>query len=236
MRLRVATFNIHHGEGLDGRIDLARSADVVARTQADVVALQELDRGLPRSGMVDQPGELATSLGMHVSFWPTIRRSEGEYGIALATRSAPDEVSYLSLPQVGDEERRGAIVAESAWCRIVATHLSTHRSARRLQLGTLHDLARGWRGPTVILGDLNTPAAGLRAFQADGWRATFGHRTLVRGIGRRQIDHVLVSPGVGIERAWTIRTQASDHAPLVADLELPRQKTRSSARPAVLPL
>jgi endonuclease/exonuclease/phosphatase family metal-dependent hydrolase len=220
MRLRVATFNVHHCRGLDGRIDLARTAGIVARMGADVVALQELDRGLPRSGMVDQPAELAAKLGMEVTFYPTLQRSEGEYGIGVAARRGLDEVRYIPLPQADDEEKRGAIVAEFDPLRIVATHLSTARSARRLQLGALHDLVRAWTGPTVLLGDLNTPAGGLRGLLSEGWEGAFGHRTLLRRIGRRQIDHVLVTRGVRILRAWTIRTQASDHLPLIADLEV----------------
>ena len=47
-------WNIHHGEGTDGKIDLQRLADVIAKESPDVVMLQEVDRNMPRSGKVDQ--------------------------------------------------------------------------------------------------------------------------------------------------------------------------------------
>ena len=57
MQLRVASFNIHHGVGLDGKLDLDRIAEVVRSTGAEVVGLQEVDRHLSvRSGWIDQPG------------------------------------------------------------------------------------------------------------------------------------------------------------------------------------
>ena len=54
-RLRVLSYNIHHGEGLDGRIDLERIASVIRASEADLVALQEVDQSTERSGGVDQP-------------------------------------------------------------------------------------------------------------------------------------------------------------------------------------
>ncbi len=50
--VRVMTYNIQHGEGLDGRIDLVRTAQVIRRSEANVVALEEVDRGVKRSGGV----------------------------------------------------------------------------------------------------------------------------------------------------------------------------------------
>ncbi|MFP5299324.1 MAG: endonuclease/exonuclease/phosphatase family protein, partial [Actinomycetota bacterium] len=74
--MRVATFNIHHGVGADGRCDLTRIARVIGALEADVVALQELDVGWERSGRVDQPAALAEMLGFEVSFHPTFVRPD----------------------------------------------------------------------------------------------------------------------------------------------------------------
>ena len=57
-RVRVLTYNIHHGEGVDGKIDLARIAAVIQRSSADVVALQEVDQATGRSNGIDQAAEL----------------------------------------------------------------------------------------------------------------------------------------------------------------------------------
>ncbi len=57
-----ASYNIQYGRGRDGRFDLARIAGELAG--ADVIALQEVERGWQRSGGVDQPAELAGLLGL----------------------------------------------------------------------------------------------------------------------------------------------------------------------------
>ncbi|HEX6077405.1 MAG TPA: hypothetical protein VFZ32_19380 [Micromonosporaceae bacterium] len=67
--LRVMCFNIHHGVGLDGRLDLERIARVTESQAAEVVGLQEVDRHFStRSTFVDQARWLADRLGMHVVF------------------------------------------------------------------------------------------------------------------------------------------------------------------------
>ena len=57
--LRLLTYNIHHGEGMDEVIDLDRIAELVRRTDADLVTLQEVDSVVDRTGRVDQAQVLA---------------------------------------------------------------------------------------------------------------------------------------------------------------------------------
>ena len=62
---RVLTSNIHHGEGMDGRIDLARIAKLIRQSRAGIVALQEVEQRTKRNGGVDALGTLGemTKLG-----------------------------------------------------------------------------------------------------------------------------------------------------------------------------
>jgi endonuclease/exonuclease/phosphatase family metal-dependent hydrolase len=60
--MRLASYNIQFGRGRDARFDLARIAGELAG--ADLIALQEVERYWRRSGLVDQPAELAQRLGM----------------------------------------------------------------------------------------------------------------------------------------------------------------------------
>src|SRR5688572_255745 len=57
--VRVLTYNVHHGEGTDGKVDLPRIAAVIKAADPDLVALQEVDNKCRRSGKVDQTAELA---------------------------------------------------------------------------------------------------------------------------------------------------------------------------------
>ena len=66
--LRMVSYNIRHGRGMDGRVDLARTARVLARLKPDLVALQEVDKICTRSGGVDIAKELGRRLKMHHAF------------------------------------------------------------------------------------------------------------------------------------------------------------------------
>ena len=78
VRLRVLTYNIHHGEGVDGKLDLKRIAQVITSVDPDLVALQEVDRGTRRTQEIDQPAELAQLTKMHVVFGGNIRYQGGD--------------------------------------------------------------------------------------------------------------------------------------------------------------
>ncbi|MDP9067082.1 MAG: endonuclease/exonuclease/phosphatase family protein [Actinomycetota bacterium] len=220
MRFRVATFNVHHCRGSDGRVDVARVAGVIATTEADLVALQELDRGMERSGGMDQPAELATLLQMEVAFFPTLHRDGGEYGIGIAARPGASDAGFHALPQVGEEEPRGVITAIWSGLHVACAHLGTKPRVLNAQVPALATFAAGLSPPAVVLGDLNRTARHLTPLLVGGFRGAFGHGTLPRRFPKRQIDHILVSSDIDIVSSWTLRTRASDHLPLIAELEL----------------
>lgn len=216
--LRVATFNVHHCAGTDGRIDVERVAEATRSTGADLVAFQEVDRNLARTAQQDQAAELAARTSLQVHFHATVRTRGGEYGIALASRDDL-ETRFVSLPRLGREEPRGAIVGRWRGISVVATHLSTTPTARRVQTDALAALAEDQAAPVVVLGDLNQTRPGLGALRRRGFEAAVGPATFRAGFRAKQIDHVLVAGGLRIERAWTVRSPASDHLPLVVELE-----------------
>ena len=215
--LPVGTFNIRHGLGSDGRFDLDRTASVIRAMRAKLIALQELDRNMERSGGVDQPAALAEKLGLDVVYFPTLRRGSGEYGIAIAAEGGLSEVSFQPLPQRADEEPRGVIVARWRDISVVATHVSSDPAARPVQLDALAALAADLRPPVVLMGDLNSPGRALAPLEASGLRGP-GRKvpTQIRYlILRKQIDHVLAGRGLVVVDARALRTRASDHFPLV---------------------
>lgn len=85
-RLRVLCYNIHYGQGTDGRYDLERLAAVINKAKPDLVALQEVDVGVKRSGRVHQAQQLAELTGMAVRFGPTQHYEGGLFGNAVLTR------------------------------------------------------------------------------------------------------------------------------------------------------
>ena len=76
--LRLVAYNIHHGEGMDGKLDLERIARVIAAEKPDLVALQEVDKGCKRSGSIDQAAKLAEFLKMDHRFGKFMDYQDGE--------------------------------------------------------------------------------------------------------------------------------------------------------------
>ena len=66
--LRILTYNIQHGAGADGTVDLERQAAVIQRLKPDLVALQEVDDRTQRTKNVDQTAELGRLTNLHVRF------------------------------------------------------------------------------------------------------------------------------------------------------------------------
>jgi endonuclease/exonuclease/phosphatase family metal-dependent hydrolase len=218
MKHRVATFNIHHGEGLDGRVDMKRIAVTIRKAEAQLIALQELDRNIERSGNADQPAQLAAYLDATVHFFPTLERAGGEYGIGLCCTDRIDP-NFVAFPVVGGEEPRGAVTAQWAGLSVIGTHLSPEPGARAAQMEVLVELIHEMPPPVILLGDLNCPRWGLGPLGAAGMRAASGfRRTTARG-WPRQIDYILAGPGAKLGRTFTLRDGVSDHHLLAGDTE-----------------
>ena len=84
--IRVATYNIKHGRGMDGVLDLERTLATLKSLNADVIALQEVDDQARRSGGVDQASWLAERLGMHAAYGAFMDFQGGRYGLAILSR------------------------------------------------------------------------------------------------------------------------------------------------------
>lgn len=215
-RIRIATFNIHHCAGLDGRLDIERTADVIRRTGADLVALQELDRRMGRSGGVDQPAELEALTGLRVTFHPTLQRGEGEYGIGIAARAGGPFV-FRSLPRIADEEPRGYLVGEFLGVTVLATHLSLRRAPRTRQTAALVAALDRFGGPFVIMGDFNQSSWALRRASERAFHVpVLPRRTMARRWSQR--DHIVAGRGARVVSRHVIGVPASDHFALVAEV------------------
>ncbi|MQA98750.1 MAG: hypothetical protein GEU78_00410 [Actinobacteria bacterium] len=212
--MRVATFNVHHCEGRDGRIDIERVASAIDGFEADLVALQELDRNRPRSGDVDQPARLSELLGREVHFFPTVERGGG-YGLGLIAEGA-ERLRFASLPEVGEVEPRGLVTCDWRGVTVLATHLARDEASRRLQTTHLAEVATDAGPPVLLLGDLNQTRRSLGPLIAAGFHVPRARRPTVR---LSQIDHILPGPGLALRALWTAAPGVSDHLALVGDLE-----------------
>lgn len=226
--LRVVSYNIHHAEGMDGRLDLARIAAVVKETKPDIVCLQEVDRGLPRTNHIDMPARFAALLGMQAVFEANYRFDGGEYGNCTLTALPIVGHENFALPGKEGHEPRGAlrvtVALEGVEIDLFNTHWALTREERAMQGEALLTQVRDGV-PTVIAGDFNEREKG------DGVRAlrTRFEDTLARE-GRPEgacaetmgIDHIFVSGDFEVLASGDHRSPrsevASDHLPYVAEL------------------
>lgn len=222
--LRVMTYNIHHGEGTDGRFDLERLAKIIRAADPDLVALQEVDRRTRRAGGVDQAAELARLTGLELAFGRSIDLEGGEYGNAILARVAPTEVQVHPLPSPEPGEPRTALAARCAFAdgrtsMFVATHLC-HVSAknRAAQTAKLAELFGPSELPVILAGDLNALPDSVPVARLEGWTNPLEDA--------RTIDYVLFRT----QDRWRSRSArklaepvASDHDPVVVEAAWPDQ-------------
>jgi len=242
--VRVLTYNIHHGAGTDGRIDLARLAAVIRQAAPDVVALQEVDRLVSRSGGVDQASELARLTGLDMRFGRTISLQGGEYGNAVLSRWPIVETTNHPLPSpAGGEARALLAVTIALWpdeaagpsVTFLATHFDhTRDAANRIASAEAIDRLYPWSGdpgtlhaPMVLAGDLNdVPDSRPIELLRRSWIASDASRWAPTSPAERpgrKIDYVMFRPASRwrvVESHVLDEPLASDHRPLLAVLEL----------------
>ncbi|HLM28866.1 MAG TPA: endonuclease/exonuclease/phosphatase family protein [Acidimicrobiales bacterium] len=242
--LRAATFNIHHGAGLDGIVDLERIARVVEQTDAEVVGLQEVDRHWSeRSTFVDQATWLAERLDMYLVFGANLDLDpltpgapRRQYGTAILSAHRIRSSTNTLLPRPASGEQRGLLEGQikvrGVPVRVFNTHLQHDSQVERLaQVDRIRQVLATASESVVLLGDLNatpeTPEiAGLTDLLVDAWvTAGVGDGfTYDAATPHARIDYVLSSDGVVARSAAVVTTDASDHLPVVVDLELPGKR------------
>ncbi|SFJ96167.1 Metal-dependent hydrolase, endonuclease/exonuclease/phosphatase family [Amycolatopsis sacchari] len=235
--LNVLSFNIHHAAGTDGVLDVARVADVIRRSGADVVGLQEVDRHYSaRSEWADQAGELARLLGYQVVFGANIDReppSPGQprvqYGTAILSRYPIRAWDNTYLSRSPDQEQRGLLHAEldvrGKRVHFYDTHLAASSQTDRLaQTRQIVDLI-GRTRPSVLVGDLNAlpdapEIATLASAFTDAWPVSGrgDEATYPAEAPDRRIDYVYAGAGARplVTRVVHADPAASDHLPLAA--------------------
>ena len=110
-QLRVLTYNIHHGEGMDGKFDYSRLAKVILSGKPDVVVLQEVDKKTRRADGADQAALLGELTGMNSAYGLAMHYSGGEYGEAILSRFPIQEPKSHPLPYTTGREPRALLTA-----------------------------------------------------------------------------------------------------------------------------
>lgn len=230
MRLTFASYNIHKAVGLDRKRDPDRILTVLHEIDADVIALQEVDRRI---------GDRATTIPraeLDDTHWRVVEvarrpRSIGWHGNALLVRRDLEisEGEALDLPTL---EPRGAacgeLMVEGHAIRVIGTHLDLSGLRRREQIRSLigHVEACKRNLPTVIMGDFNQwgrATGAMREFTKD-WMVVTPGRSYPSRQPVATLDRIVASKHwrcISSEVHHTaLSAVASDHLPVVATLEL----------------
>ena len=220
--LRVATFNIKHGDTGAGRVDLRRMGEACAGLSADVLAIQEVDRFARRTGFRDEMRIIARATSLEAVFGEAARRRWRSYGNVLLARGPISDVEVIKLPRPSHGEQRVAIVArvnvDGEALSVGATHLSFRAGEGLPQLEVVLAALARRDGPRVLLGDLNLgPEVVEPAVTAAGYRLAPTGPTFPASGPRTRIDFVAVS-GLELLAASTPAPGVSDHLPVVADV------------------
>ncbi len=223
-RLRVLTYNIHHAEGTDGRVDYERLGAMINGLKPDVVAVQEVDEGARRTEGVFQSKRLAELTGMNSVFGAAMPFSGGHYGVAILSRFPIESHSNHPLPfQFGQEPRtalKARILPDNGIppFDFVSTHFCHQSESNRVdQAKQLRRFVRAPDSvPVIVAGDFNARpnSAPMMTFLADDWLDATAPQSV--------IDYVLVRS----DDPWrltdveTIEDRViSDHRPVIVELE-----------------
>jgi endonuclease/exonuclease/phosphatase family metal-dependent hydrolase len=243
--IRVLSYNIHAGKDAEQRPALERVAAVIDSAGADVVLLQEVDRGTRRSGGVDQVAELERLTGRHAAFAASLDAYDGgQYGIAILSRFPIGDVEKVPLPVEPPQPRAGdsheprialhvTLAAPGGPLHVLTTHLDASGAGTYRRQELVEVLAHVRRhvppgAPLVFGGDLNADGSGeeaaaislaLRDAWAECGRGEGG--TYPASVPTKRIDYVFFRGGRCLD-ARVSASQASDHRPLAVTLEFGR--------------
>lgn len=153
IQLGVASYNIHHGEGMDGKFDFKRLANQIEQWNADIIAFQEVDSMTTRSGKTYALGALADFTRYYDTYCPAMNYQGGKYGIGLLSKKKPLKITSYNLP--GKDEPRRLVVAEFKDYVVACTHLSLNADERMASLPIILKAAQSTSKPFIIAGDWN---------------------------------------------------------------------------------
>ena len=233
--IRVLTYNIHHGEDVNGRLDLEQIAAVIKAARPDVVALQEVDSMTNRTGRVDQLKTLATMTGMHFFFGKNMDYDGGGYGVGILTHLPIRRAFVTRLPHLPKSEPRVTATVELPLRKnrtflFSTIHLDyvSDPTERMAQAQKLLEVFSTITTPSIFAGDFNAPPDETtmkdHIFNFYGETDPTGQMfTYPSGTPEVKIDYVLVSKG----HQWKIKQYhvidekvASDHRPVLSVIRL----------------
>lgn len=231
--LRLMAYNIHHGAGVDKKLDLGRIGELIAGESLDLVALQEVDSVCKRSKSVDQAAELGQLTGMHHAFGKFMDFQGGEYGLAVLSRFPILETIRHQLPEGAEPRCALEVQVEVPGMETPVSFVSIHHDwtdpeFRLAQVKTLLEALKDRHHPVILAGDFNGERTdpSMQLLADEGWtivekNAGTGSKTFPSREPRVEIDFFVIKGFFEAKVDHTVMEEevASDHRPIRAVIE-----------------
>jgi endonuclease/exonuclease/phosphatase family metal-dependent hydrolase len=233
VQITFASYNIHKAVGVDRRRDPERILAILREIDADVIALQEVDRryGQRETVLPIEAIHLTDYRPVPLSMKPG---SLGWHGNAILVRRNIELVEAVAVP-LPVLEPRGAVRAdlriEGHRVRVIGMHLDLSGLRRRHQVRSVLAHAAGCTDamPTVLMGDMNEWAGKGGCFRefGDDWKVLRPGRSFPSRRPVASLDRIIVSGecevlGTGVHHS-ALSAVGSDHLPVFASLGLPKK-------------
>lgn len=243
--VKVATYNMHAGIGVDGNYDLDRIANTIRESGADIIGLQEVDVHWGwRSQYDNEIKILANKLNMNYFFAPIYNLdppSEGsprrQYGVAILSEYPILNAENRKIARLSTQDSNPAPKSAPGFLEaqihvlgekvpFYVTHLDyrSDPTVREMQVDDMLKIMPG-HSNTILVGDMNaTPDADelnpLFQQYEDVWAMTHvdSGNTFPSQSPNKRIDYVFTTPGMEVQSAQVFQSMASDHLPVTADV------------------
>jgi endonuclease/exonuclease/phosphatase family metal-dependent hydrolase len=217
--LRVVTYNIQQGYSAEGRRSYANQLAVIRSLKPDIVGLQESDVARFSGGNADIVRSLAEGLNMNAYYGP--RTVTGTFGIALLSSYPIENPRTFFMYSKGEQTAaiEAQICVNGKQFSILVTHLGNDGPIIQQE----QVLARLDGAQNVIaMGDFNfnlsSAQYGLTLQTLDDAWAQAGSPPAPGLDLNNLIDHIFVTPGMGVKAAQYVVSPASDHPALVVEI------------------
>ena len=226
--LRILAYNIKHGVGMDGELDLGRAAQLIRELDPDVVTLQEIDRECGRSGGVDQAKWLGEACGMRAAFGAFMDYDGGEYGMAVLTRGPMLNVQNTRLPDGSEPRTALGVRVDTPMGEVIVCGIHFYRteSERMAQANVVSDHYANSSVPVILAGDFNSePGGPVMTRLEETWTnlpKVGPNFTFPSDAPDREIDYFMVRPmGKPVSGSVVVIDEplVSDHRPLLLEIE-----------------
>ena len=244
MILKTITFNMCHGEGMDGIIDVERQAKFLKKYKPDIIFLQEIDMYTQRVYSENQIYKMAKGVGLYYrSMGINIKYKNGYYGDGILSRFPIEYSANYLMPLVDHEnEQRGILCNKISFgttkINLFSVHFPTNEEERKLGADELLSIIEKIDENEIIIvgGDFNI---GVKKIGKHKYEFTESNTypeyetiktvlnriennedTWFSSIGHGCIDTIFYSKNITVRKIETIANDYSDHSAVYAEFEV----------------